>query len=94
MIVSGNPPTAALMDAVKLPALIGVKEKDDGEYVSILKLRDFSQGCTDWHLSLYLSHRACLSRYWQSRVNSLQHRFRRTDSVLKLPCNKKIPMDA
>jgi len=36
VIISGNPPTADLMVAVKLPALIEVKEADDGEDVSTL----------------------------------------------------------
>jgi len=36
VILPGNPPTADLMVAVKLPALIEVKEKDDGEDVSAL----------------------------------------------------------
>ncbi len=36
VIKSGNQPTADRMVAVKLPALIQVKEKDDGEDVSTL----------------------------------------------------------
>ena len=36
VITSGNQPTADRMVAVKLPALIEVKEKDDGKDVSTL----------------------------------------------------------